>query len=540
MIELVKKRWFQVVGVLVILISVFVAPRLMRLEVASEGTGAVAEVKGEKITEFQFKVAINRRLLRITSVEGRFSSSQKEDVMLAVFKELLNDKILEITAENMGVTVTNEDLESKRQNLINMLEKMYMKDNPNVRPGFKQYTGEDLYNNLWSSMGFRHEMEFLQNLKYEILEEKLSKKMFPPDSYIITDEEVDEYMPVVELRQIFFNYNPAAGAEQPDINFANKKTLKQAWDIYERIQQGEDFAELAKQYSQEASAVNGGLIGWINKRSVVPEFWKRASVMEPGDVTEPFTTDYGIHILKCIRRASPDNPRLQDFRDLMKKTVEVRKRKSDFVGWFYREFKRLEEEDKIILYHPVLKANKLRNMGEYSDAIEEYRKAIARDDEGAPYYHLDIAWIMARQKRFTEALREIRKATEKAPTDPMLFFKMGEAYMDVGEHEKGIREFRKASEMSKLNYELHRRLMLIFNQLGLPEEAKQEQERMRHAIELLGGGGQGMAPGSFFKPTDFNAPPPAAGTIDQDTPSVTPGLDLGTGGIPEPPVSGSE
>jgi len=528
MTELVKKRWFQVIGVLVIIAAVLIVPRVWRLDIAEGGSSAVAEVEGEKITELQFQAAINRRLLRLTAVRGRFSSAEKEDVMLSVFKQMLNDKILEITAKKEGVTVTPEDLAGKREQFIAMLQKMYQEGNDGVPPGFKKQTGKDLYNYLWSTLGFRREMEFLEYLKYEILEEKLSKKLFPESSYTVTDEDIMEYIPVVELRQIFFNYDMSKIGESQDLNFANKKLMREAWQVYDQLRQGADFAQMAELHSQETSAVNGGYIGWINKRSVVPAFWEKASVLDEGEITEPFTTDYGIHILKCIKRADLADPetrrRLDEWKELVKKTVLVRKRKADFVGWFYKKFKQLEEQDEIILYHPVLKANKLRNLGQFDEAIQEYREAIKRDKEGAPYYHLDIAWIMARQRKYSEALREIRKATEMAPTDPLLYFKMGEAYMEVGEHEKAIMEFMKASDMSKLNYDLHKKLMQIFTQLGLPEEASQEQERMRHAVELLSKAGDGsMAPGSFFKSPNFEAPP---GMRGEQTPSVTPDLGL--------------
>ena len=77
--------------------------------------------------------------------------------------------------------------------------------------------------------------------------------------------------------------------------------LSTAHEAYSRIQKGEDFADVAKAYSEDTvSAQKGGDLGWLAEGSVDPEFSKRLFAMKPGDVSEPFLTPFGFHVIKAI------------------------------------------------------------------------------------------------------------------------------------------------------------------------------------------------------------------------------------------------
>lgn len=93
--------------------------------------------------------------------------------------------------------------------------------------------------------------------------------------------------------------------------------LAKAISITQRIQAGEDFAELARQYSEDpGSASNGGDLGFFGRGMMVPEFEAAAFGLEVGQVTaEPVRTQFGYHIIKVTDRdrGEPDfNQWLQD------------------------------------------------------------------------------------------------------------------------------------------------------------------------------------------------------------------------------------
>ena len=79
-------------------------------------------------------------------------------------------------------------------------------------------------------------------------------------------------------------------------------------DAKERIEAGEDFAELAKLLSDDPGSVNdGGEMGWTNPGTFVPEFEQAAQNSEIGIITEPFRTQFGWHIVEVLDRRTYDN-----------------------------------------------------------------------------------------------------------------------------------------------------------------------------------------------------------------------------------------
>ena len=75
--------------------------------------------------------------------------------------------------------------------------------------------------------------------------------------------------------------------------------LVRAQEVLAKVQAGEDFATLAKEYSQdEYSAVNGGDLGFFEKGQMVPEFEAAAFGLKKGEVSEIVESQYGYHIIK--------------------------------------------------------------------------------------------------------------------------------------------------------------------------------------------------------------------------------------------------
>jgi len=80
-----------------------------------------------------------------------------------------------------------------------------------------------------------------------------------------------------------------------------------AGQLMERINAGEDFAALARQYSDDiGSAAEGGELGWTNPGQMVPEFEAAMAGAREGEVTEPFRSEFGWHILEVMGRRDKD------------------------------------------------------------------------------------------------------------------------------------------------------------------------------------------------------------------------------------------
>lgn len=83
-----------------------------------------------------------------------------------------------------------------------------------------------------------------------------------------------------------------------------KAKLTTAQEAYSKITAGQDFAEIAKTYSEDTvSAKKGGDLEWLKQGSIDARFSKKLFEMEPGQVSEPFETSFGFHIVKIIEGA---------------------------------------------------------------------------------------------------------------------------------------------------------------------------------------------------------------------------------------------
>ena len=78
-------------------------------------------------------------------------------------------------------------------------------------------------------------------------------------------------------------------------------------DLYKRAKGGEDFATLAKQYSQDGSAASGGDLGQIEIHKFVFPFNRIALAMKEGEISEPVLTIFGYHIIK-VEKVYPAVP----------------------------------------------------------------------------------------------------------------------------------------------------------------------------------------------------------------------------------------
>ena len=84
---------------------------------------------------------------------------------------------------------------------------------------------------------------------------------------------------------------------------AEKRAYQKAKELRERILQGEDFATLAKQYSEDpGSAPRGGELGFLARGDFVREFEEAAFALKPGELSDIVKTRFGYHIIQCIDR----------------------------------------------------------------------------------------------------------------------------------------------------------------------------------------------------------------------------------------------
>lgn len=106
--------------------------------------------------------------------------------------------------------------------------------------------------------------------------------------------------------------------------------LEQAATVKARVDAGESFAALAKEFSADSgTAKQGGDLGFVEKDSFDPDFERALFALQEGEVSEPVRTEFGVHLVKLTDLQSPEVPSLEDMRPVLEaelKSEQVERR----------------------------------------------------------------------------------------------------------------------------------------------------------------------------------------------------------------------
>jgi peptidyl-prolyl cis-trans isomerase SurA len=102
--------------------------------------------------------------------------------------------------------------------------------------------------------------------------------------------------------------------------------------LRERIENGADFAELARVHSEDGSASKGGDLGWIYPGDTVPDFERAMNNLKIMELSQPVKSPFGFHLIQVQERKLAD---MSDERKRMEVRRILRDRKSDeaFEEW---------------------------------------------------------------------------------------------------------------------------------------------------------------------------------------------------------------
>ncbi len=111
---------------------------------------------------------------------------------------------------------------------------------------------------------------------------------------------------------------------------SEEEVLARAGEIKTRLEDGADFAELAREVSAGSSAVRGGDLGYFREEQILPEFQDAAGELAVGEISEPIPTQYGYHLLTVTDLKAPREKTLEESREEVAAILVAEKRKSRF------------------------------------------------------------------------------------------------------------------------------------------------------------------------------------------------------------------
>jgi peptidyl-prolyl cis-trans isomerase SurA len=104
-------------------------------------------------------------------------------------------------------------------------------------------------------------------------------------------------------------------------------------EFKQRIQSGRaDFAQLAREFSQDGSARNGGDLGWANPGLFVPEFEDVMNGLKDGEIADPVVSRFGVHLIQVLERRQASLSQREQ-REIVRNLVREKKLDEAYVQW---------------------------------------------------------------------------------------------------------------------------------------------------------------------------------------------------------------
>jgi parvulin-like peptidyl-prolyl isomerase len=250
--------------------------------------GAVAVVDGSEISraELDELIAHGRRTSEASQQEfPRVGTPEYRNVQTQYVAYLVQREQFEHEAEDLGIAVTEKDVDAEVDKFVDTNFKGKQND----------------FEKALKAQGFTVE-SFRETLRSSVLARKLydevTKDVKVPQSELLAyyQQNSSQYSKPEsrDVRHILVSEKGANG----EVDFAKSKA--EADRIYAELQNGADFAALAKAESADTvSAKDGGKLT-ITRGQTVPEFDKWSFDAKVGDVSEPVKTTYGYHVIEAL------------------------------------------------------------------------------------------------------------------------------------------------------------------------------------------------------------------------------------------------
>jgi peptidyl-prolyl cis-trans isomerase SurA len=229
--------------------------------------------------------------------EGNPGSDEAKCGML---NRLLMNKLMVAKAEIDSVIVTDLEVDQNTTQRMNMIAQNYGN------------SPEELEKQFGKSLE-QIKIELRDQVREQLLSNEMTQRI--TKKIDITPSEVKRFYNKIPKDSLFY-YSADAIIGQivrvAKVNPKQKEEVKaKLEEIRERLIKGENFNELAKKYSEDPTAqANGGELGYFGRGGLQPEFEATAFKLRKGEISHPFETLYGFHIMQLIdRRGNEYNSR---------------------------------------------------------------------------------------------------------------------------------------------------------------------------------------------------------------------------------------
>jgi len=298
---------------LIVMIFMTLALMTMALSVSADEKqsqgGIAAVVDGKAITRAEVDSEMNRILGQLRRSGRSPQDSELNHVRKEVLERLIARELLYREAKKKGFKVDQEAVNDR----LNSLKKRF----PNETEFNKALAGMNI-----SEEELRSQIKQGLTIK-QLIDDQVTQKI------AVSEKEIKDYYDnhpesfkkpeQVKASHILIKVDPKADE--------SKKTeaRKKLESVQQRLEKGEDFGALAKEFSEDTTAANGGDLGYFGQGQMVEPFEKAAFSMQPGEVSDIVTTRFGYHLIKVIDKTPETTVAYAEIKDRIEEYLKQTK-----------------------------------------------------------------------------------------------------------------------------------------------------------------------------------------------------------------------
>ncbi|MFC1863161.1 peptidylprolyl isomerase [Thermodesulfobacteriota bacterium] len=281
-----RTKYSRIISSITALISLFCITSLLQAKDEDPAEKAVATVNGAILTETDLSREIEGVRQQAARRGEVLDESRITKIKYDILESLIDQELLYQESKKKGIKV-NEGL---------------------IKKEWDKITGQ-----------FPNETELNKALKGMNLTEPIIKKQIERGlsiNQLISEQVAYKVKISADDAKEYYDKNPQAFREpeevkashilikvEPNTDQAQKDAaLEKIKDLQNKLKDGEDFASLAKEFSEGPSKTNGGDLGSFKRGQMVKPFEDAAFTMEPGEISDVVETRFGYHLIKVVEK----------------------------------------------------------------------------------------------------------------------------------------------------------------------------------------------------------------------------------------------
>ena len=248
----------------------------------------VAVVNGTIIPKAQLEQEVSRFQLQYSMTGKPVDDSAMAEIREEALEKLIETELLFQESKKQGIKVDEAEF------------------NKHLADMKKRYPTEDEFNELLAKMNLTEETLKSQFERGRAIQQLIDGRIAQgitvteedSRSYYENNKELFNQPAQMRASHILIKVEPGADEEK------KAEARKEIEDIREKVENDEDFAALAREFSQGPSGPRGGDLGYFGRGQMVKSFEDAAFALEPGGVSDIVETRFGYHLIKVIDKKS--------------------------------------------------------------------------------------------------------------------------------------------------------------------------------------------------------------------------------------------